>query len=240
MIMEPALLLPQLVFYLFATILVLSSVMVISARNSVHSVLFLILSFFTAAALFILLGAEFIAMLLIIVYVGAVAVLFLFVVMMLNINFAEMQKNFVQYLPVGLAVAAVILTELVIVITKTKVGEGAVSAAATKTPTDITNTEALGMLLYTHYAFIFELAGLILLVAMVGAIVLSLRVRTGVRKQNIGGQLARTTKNSLKIIKGHINDRDHALFNIGGNYFYHRGQRNFPQPQERDFDDDGH
>lgn len=204
MIVEPAQLLPEIIFYVFSTVLVLSSVMVISARNSVHSVLFLILSFFTASALFILLGAEFIAMLLVIVYVGAVAVLFLFVVMMLNINFTEIQKNFVRYLPLGLAVAVVVFTEFVMVITGTQVKDEVFYFAEAKIPSGVTNTEALGMLLYTHYAFIFETAGLILLVAMVGAIVLTLRTRTGVRKQKISEQIDRSPKDSIKIVKVEI------------------------------------
>jgi NADH-quinone oxidoreductase subunit J len=197
----PALLLPEVIFYVFATILVISSLMVISAKNSVHSVLFLILSFFTAAALFILLGAEFIAMLLVIVYVGAVAVLFLFVVMMLNINFTEIQKNFVKYLPLGIIIAIIVLSEFIMVIKGTHISDTISQYAEAEMPFNVTNTEALGLLIYTHYALIFEIAGFILLVAMVGAIVLTLRTRTGVRKQNINEQLNRNPQNSVKVVK---------------------------------------
>lgn len=173
-------------FYLFATILVLSSLMVISARNPVHSVLFLILAFFNAAGLFVLLGAEFIAMILLIVYVGAVAVLFLFVVMMLDINFAELRKGAMQFVPLGLLLGLVLLGELSMLYMSAPLPD--LKPAIVQ---NVDNTKALGQILYTSYVFPFQVSGLILLVAMIGAIVLTLRTRTGVRRQNIGAQIDR-------------------------------------------------
>lgn len=173
-------------FYLFATILVLSSLMVISARNPVHSVLFLILAFFNAAGLFVLLGAEFVAMILLIVYVGAVAVLFLFVVMMLDINFAELRKGAMQFVPLGLLLGAVLLAELSMLYMSAPLPD--LKPAIVQ---NVDNTKALGQILYTSYVFPFQVSGLILLVAMIGAIVLTLRTRTGVRRQNIGAQIDR-------------------------------------------------
>ena len=196
---EPAILLPHLVFYLFSTILVVSAFRVITAKNTVHSVLFLILSFFTASGLFVLLGAEFIAMLLVIVYVGAVAVLFLFVVMMLNVNRTATDKQFARYIPIGLFISAVILAELVMVILNTTAEKNMHATAESAIPEGVHNTQALGLILYTDYAYAFEMAGLILLVAMIGAITLSLRTRTGVRKQNIATQLARDPKRAIEI-----------------------------------------
>ncbi len=180
-------------FYLFSCITVASAVIVISARNPVHSVLFLILAFVNSAGLFILLGAEFLAMMLVIVYVGAVAVLFLFVVMMLDVDFAELRKGAVKYLPIGVLIGVIFLVELIMVVSAWVVdpslihGETVVQAAAT----GLTNTEMLGHVLYTEYVYFFEAAGLILLVAMIGAIMLTHRERLEVKRQNISEQVAR-------------------------------------------------
>ncbi|MDX2073838.1 MAG: NADH-quinone oxidoreductase subunit J [Alphaproteobacteria bacterium] len=194
-------LLPTLVFTLFASVVIFSGVMVIASKNSVHSVLFLILAFFNAAGLFVLIGAEFIAMMLVIVYVGAVAVLFLFVVMMLNVNFEEMREGFQKYLGLGLMVASVLLAELVLVIYWALQKPTATASVEHATLPGISNTANIGNLLYTYYVYPFQLAGLILLVAMIGAIVLTLRTRPGVRKQKISAQLARTKEQSVKIVK---------------------------------------
>lgn len=193
----------SLVFYVLAGLTIFSGVMVISARNPVHSVLFLIFSFFNSAGLFVLLGAEYIAMTLVIVYVGAVAVLFLFVVMMLNINFVEMRQGFLKYLPIGIGAAALLFVELFMVLRASSLIQAGVADAANPVPpeTVMTNTRALGNLLYTHYFPIFQLAGVILLVAMIGAIVLTLRHRTDVRRQNIARQVGRTPEDSVKIVK---------------------------------------
>ena len=201
--MDVGALLQAICFYAFAGVAVASGVMVISARNPVHSVLFLILAFFNAAGLFVLLGAEFLAMILVIVYVGAVAVLFLFVVMMLDINFVELRHGFMQYLPVGALVGLVLLVELVLVFGAWTLSPDIGTAAAAPTPalTQLTNTAALGSLLYTHYIYAFQAAGLILLVAMVGAIVLTLRSREGVRRQKIGQQVTRRREASVEIVK---------------------------------------
>jgi NADH-quinone oxidoreductase subunit J len=182
----------EILFYVFAAILLLSAVMVVSSRNPVHSVLFLILAFFNAAALFLIAGAEFLAMILVIVYVGAVAVLFLFVVMMLDVNFAELRSGFQRYLPVGATVGAVLLLELAVVLGGWELAPGAVQLRMSPTPTGMSNTEALGRILYTDYVFLFQVAGLILLVAMIGAIVLTLRDRKTSRHQNIRTQTERT------------------------------------------------
>ena len=188
-------------FYLFAGIAVASGVMVISARNPVHSVLFLILAFFNAAGLFVLMGAEFLAMILVIVYVGAVAVLFLFVVMMLDINFIELRKGALAYLPIGLLVGLILLVELTLVFGAWVASPLASAAALAPTPSasQISNTHALGMVIYTNYVYLFQIAGLVLLVAMVGAIVLTLRQRSGVRRQSIGRQTERRRGDSLEI-----------------------------------------
>ena len=180
-----------LAFYLFAAVAIASGVMVVSARNPVHSVLFLILAFFNAAGLFVLMGAEFIAFILVIVYVGAVAVLFMFVVMMLDINFVEMRQGFLQYLPIGGLIGIVLLVELIFVVTSWAVAPESGGLLAAKAPalTEADNTEALGRLLYTKYIYLFQGAGMILLLAMVGAIVLTLRTRPGVRRQVIGDQV---------------------------------------------------
>ena len=192
-----------LAFYLFAFVAVASAVMVISARNPVHSVLFLILAFFNSAGLFVLMGAEFLAMILVVVYVGAVAVLFLFVVMMLDINFVEMRQGFLHYLPVGGLIGLILLAELLIVVGGwTLAPETAGVGAAPAPPIDeVSNTEALGRLLYTDYIYLFQAAGIVLLIAMVGAIVLTLRRRPGVRRQNIADQIARRPEDSVEVRK---------------------------------------
>ena len=190
-------------FYLFASIAVVSGLMVISARNPVHSVLYLILAFFNAAALFVLMGAEFLAMILIIVDVGAVAVLFLFVVMMLDINFVELREGFLQYLPIGALIGLILLLELVFVVGTWVFSPEvrAVSTAPIPDPAQVSNTEALGMLIYTDYIYAFQAAGLVLLVAMVGAIVLTHRTREGVRRQNIAAQVARRPGEAVEVRK---------------------------------------
>ena len=192
-----------LAFYLFAATAVAAAVMVISARNPVHSVLFLILAFFNAAGLFVLMGAEFIAMILVVVYVGAVAVLFLFVVMMLDIGFAEMRQGFLQYLPIGGLVGLVLLTELVMIVGSWLFAPQSGAARAFPTPpTDqLTNTHAIGHILYTDYIYLFQGAGMVLLVAMVGAIVLTLRSRPGVRKQKISEQINRRAEDTIEVRK---------------------------------------
>jgi NADH-quinone oxidoreductase subunit J len=189
-----------LLFYLFAAILVVSAAMVVSSRNPVHAVLFLILAFFNAAALFLVAGAEFLAMILVIVYVGAVAVLFLFVVMMLDIDFDELRSGFQRYLPVGAAVGLVLFVELLIIFGGWKFAPDAVRFHASPTPAGASNTEAIGMLMYTDYILQFQMAGLVLLVAMVGAIVLTLRDRKTSRHQDIGAQTARTVAETLSMV----------------------------------------
>ncbi len=190
-------------FYLFAGILTMSALMVIVARNPVHSVLFLIMAFFNSAGLFVLLGAEFIAMLMVIVYVGAVAVLFLFVVMMLDISFADLRKGAMQYVPIGLVIGGVLLAELAFLYSNWSFAPGAKDVVASPVSgfEGATNTEALGQVLYTDYVFPFQVAGLILFVAMVGAIVLTHRRRPGVRRQNISDQHARRVEDVLEIQK---------------------------------------
>ncbi len=185
-------LLQALAFYLFSAVLIASAVMVVAARNPVHSVLFLILAFFNAAGLLVLLGAEFIAMLLVVVYVGAVAVLFLFVVMMLDVDFAELKRGSLQYLPFGGLIGLILVAELLMAGSVWVIKPLASGAVANATPQGITNTEALGRILYTDYVYYFQIAGLVLLVAMIGAIVLTLRARPGVRRQVISVQNART------------------------------------------------
>jgi NADH-quinone oxidoreductase subunit J len=189
-----------ILFYLFAAILLVSAAMVVSARNPVHSVLFLILAFFNAAALFLIAGAEFLAMTLVIVYVGAVAVLFLFVVMMLDVDFAELRGGFQRYLPVGATVGAVLFLELAIVFGGWKIAPGSVNLHMSPIPATMSNTEALGRVLYTDYVFLFQTAGLILLVAMIGAIVLTLRDRSTSRHQNIRVQTERTVAETLEMM----------------------------------------
>jgi NADH-quinone oxidoreductase subunit J len=191
------------VFYIFAAITVASGFMVIAARNPVHSVFFLILAFFNSAGLFVLLGAEFVAMILVIVYVGAVAVLFLFVVMMLDINFTELRQGFLQYLPIGAVIGLILFVELVLVLGSwvflpaASTSVGAPSAAAMAA--NVTNTHALGQVIYTQYFYPFQAAGLILLVAMIGAIVLTLRQRSGVRRQSIAAQVARNRASAIEV-----------------------------------------
>jgi len=193
-------------FYVFAAIAVASGVMVISARNPVHSVLFLILAFFNAAGLFVLMGAEFLAMILVIVYVGAVAVLFLFVVMMLDINFVELRQGFLQYLPIGALIGAILLFELILVIGYWALGPsvGAVLAAPLPAGAAVTNTQALGDLLYTRYLYAFQASGVVLLIAMIGAIVLTLRSREGVRRQNAREQVVRPRAASVEVVRVEI------------------------------------
>jgi NADH-quinone oxidoreductase subunit J len=188
-------------FYVFAGVCVASAFMVIASRNPVHSVLFLILAFVNAAGLFVMLGAEFLAMILIIVYVGAVAVLFLFVVMMLDVDFAELKVGALQYLPVGALVGVIFLAELLLVVGAWVIGPEVPHAIAVPILplAQVHNTEAIGLVLYTRYVYFFEVAGLILLVAMIGAIVLTLQHRVRVRRQNIGDQVARNKKTSIEI-----------------------------------------
>ena len=190
-------------FYLFASVAVAAGVMVISARNPVHSVLFLILAFFNSAGLFVLLGAEFLAMILVIVYVGAVAVLFLFVVMMLDINFVALRHGFLQYLPIGWLIGLVLFVELALVFGSWVVAPTAQASIVAPMPAidSVSNSHALGRLIYTDYAYLFQAAGLILLVAMVGAIVLTLRRRDGVRRQKISGQVGRRSSTAIEVVK---------------------------------------
>ena len=192
-----------ILFYIFAAIAIASGVLVVASRNPVHSVLFLILAFFNVAALFLLIGAEFLAMILVIVYVGAVAVLFLFVVMMLNIDFLQLRAGFVRYLPIGAAIGIVLLAELIFLEFGwfgTAEGRSAAMASATG-GLALTNTRALGDILYTRYLLAFQAAGLILLVAMIGAIVLTLRQRADVRRQSISAQLARARAETVEVVK---------------------------------------
>lgn len=190
-----------LAFYLFAGVAVASAVFVVTARNPVHSVLWLILTFFTAAALFVLMGAEFIAMLLMIVYVGAVAVLFLFVVMMLDVDFAELRGSATQYLPIGLLIGLVLIMELGLVFGHWAFADGymAQRAAVMPVPSEIDNTTALGQLIYTDYVYLFQAAGLILFVAMIGAIVLTMRHRPNVKRQNILEQIYRDPEAAIEM-----------------------------------------
>ncbi len=190
-------------FYLFSGIAIASAVMVIASKNPVHSVLFLILAFVNAAGLFLLIGAEFLAMLLIVVYVGAVSVLFLFVVMMLDVDFAALRQGFLQYLPIGALIGVIFLVELLLVVGTWAIDPALIKAPAVAIPaqTVMTNTEAIGVVVYTRYAYLFQLAGLILLVAMIGAIVLTLRERVGVRRQNIAEQNLRTTATAIEVRK---------------------------------------
>jgi len=191
-----------LAFYLFAAVLIAAAVLVVAARNPVHSVLFLILSFFSAAGLFVLIGAEFIAMILVIVYVGAVAVLFLFVVMMLDINFVELRAGFLQYLPIGGLIGLILLVELVLVVaTWATAPEAGTLAAPQAKLGGLTNTEQIGTLIYTRYIYLFQAAGMVLLVAMIGAIVLTLRSRPGVRRQKISQQVARRVEDTVELKK---------------------------------------
>jgi NADH-quinone oxidoreductase subunit J len=195
--------LPAIMFYLFAAVAIASGAMVVSARNPVHSVLFLILAFFNAAGLFLLMGAEFLAMILVIVYVGAVAVLFLFVVMMLDIDFAQLRTGMVRYLPIGGLVGIILFVELVFMFGTWAIAPGVagLAAAPVAAGSGLTNTRALGDLLYTRYIFAFQLSGMVLLVAMIGAIVLTLRRRVGTRHQVIADQLARVRSETVEVVK---------------------------------------
>ena len=192
-----------LAFYLFSAVTVFAAVMVISSKNPVHSVLFLILAFFNSAGLFVLLGAEFLAMILVVVYVGAVAVLFMFVVMMLDINIAELKQGFLQYLPLGGVVGLILLLELILALGGFIISSQSQSSIAAPRPNanEVTNTEAIGNLIYTNYIYFFQAAGLILLVAMIGAIVLTHRSRENVRKQNISDQINRRPEDTIEIKK---------------------------------------
>ncbi len=192
-----------LFFYLFAGVCVASAVMVIASRNPVHSVLFLILAFVNASGLFVLLGAEFLAMILVVVYVGAVAVLFLFVVMMLDVDFAELRQGFLQYLPIGALVGAIFFAELFLVVGSWTIAPAISEAITAPIPpiASVSNTEALGNVLYTRYVYYFQAAGLVLLVAMVGAIVLTLRHREKVKRQNVAEQVARTKATAIEVVK---------------------------------------
>ena len=196
-------LLQALAFYVFAAVVVASGAMVVVSRNPVYSVLFLILAFFNAAALFLLIGAEFIAMILVIVYVGAVAVLFLFVVMMLDINLVEIREGFLKYLPVGAMIGVVLLAEILLALGVLGAGSSTM-AALNKQGAQvlaIDNTRAIGRVLYTQYFYLFQVAGVVLLVAMIGAIVLTLRTRPGVRRQKVGDQINRTKEQTLTVVK---------------------------------------
>ena len=190
-------------FYLFAFVAVASAFMVIAARNPVHSVLYLILTFFNAAALFLLTGAEFLAMILLVVYVGAVAVLFLFVVMMLDVDFAELKSGALQYAPIGALVGVILAAELVVVLGGYAFAPDLASTVAMPTPpiADRHNTAALGDILYTDYIHLFQIAGMVLLVAMIGAIVLTLRHKEGIKRQSIPAQVARTPKTAIEVCK---------------------------------------
>jgi NADH-quinone oxidoreductase subunit J len=187
-----------LTFYVFAAIAVAAGFMVIASRNPVHSVLFLILAFFTSAGLFVLMGAEFLAMILIVVYVGAVAVLFLFVVMMLDIDFAELRAGFVDYLPFGMLIALLLLAEIVLGVGIWSAGPIELAQRAAPANPELSNIQAIGGLLYTRYIFLFEAAGIVLLVAMIGAIVLTHRARGGVRGQNIARQNRRRPQDAVR------------------------------------------
>jgi NADH-quinone oxidoreductase subunit J len=191
----------SLIFYLFSAVLLFAGVMTVSARNPVHAVLFLILAFFNAAGLFLLLGAEFLAFILVIVYVGAVAVLFLFVVMMLDISFEKMREGFQRYLPIGGVVGLILLAQLVLVSMAWVMDPGVLTSGAAATPTGVDNTRALGRLLYTDYFYPFQVSGLILLVAMIGAIVLTHREPKNVRRQDVKKQLDRQASDVIDIVK---------------------------------------
>ena len=193
--------LPLFFFYVFSAIAIASAVMVISARNPVHAVLFLILTFFNAAGLFMLAGAEFLALILIVVYVGAVAVLFLFVVMMLDVDFAEMRQGFLQYAPIGMLVGVVLLLELLLVAGSFVVSPEIAGAAALPIDGSMDNIRALGQVVYTRYVFLFQLAGGVLLVAMVGAIVLTLQHKAGVKRQDVHHQTSRKRGEATELVK---------------------------------------
>jgi NADH-quinone oxidoreductase subunit J len=193
--------LPALFFYLFAGVCVASAVMVIASRNPVHSVLFLILAFVNASGLFILMGAEFLGMVLIFVYVGAVVTLFLFVIMMLDVDFAELREGFIQYLPVGIVIGGIFLFELLLTVGVWVINPAVSKSITAPIPGNVTNTEALGLVIYTKYIHYFQLAGMVLLVAMIGAIVLTLRHKAFVKRQDINVQNARTPELAMSVRK---------------------------------------
>ncbi|MGJ4893160.1 NADH-quinone oxidoreductase subunit J [Bradyrhizobium sp. HKCCYLS3077] len=193
--------LPALFFYLFAAVCVASAVMVIVSKNPVHSVLYLILAFVNASGLFVLMGAEFLAMILVVVYVGAVAVLFLFVIMMLDVDFTELREGFLQYMPIGLVIGGIFLFELLLTVSYWVINPTTPKAITAAIPTNVTNTEALGLVLYTKYVHYFQLSGMILLVAMIGAIVLTLRHKASVKRQDINVQNARTPEMAMAVRK---------------------------------------
>ena len=193
--------LQALFFYLFAGICVASAVMVIASRNPVHSVLFLILAFVNASGLFVLMGAEFLGMVLIFVYVGAVAVLFLFVIMMLDVDFVELREGFGEYLPIGVVIGGIFLFELLLTVGVWVINPGTAKSITAAIPTNVSNTEALGLVLYTRYIQYFQLAGMVLLVAMIGAIVLTLRHKANVKRQDINVQNARTPELAMTVRK---------------------------------------
>ena len=190
-----------LFFYLFAGVCVASAVMVIASRNPVHAVLFLILAFVNASGLFVLMGAEFLAMLLIVVYVGAVAVLFLFVIMMLDVDFTQLREGFIEYLPFGLLIGVIFLAELLLVVGGWVMNPNVTNSITSAIPTNVSNTEALGLVLYTKYIHYFQLSAMVLLVAMIGAIVLTLRHKARVRRQDINVQNARTPELAMGVRK---------------------------------------
>ena len=192
--------LATLAFWAFSGVAILSALMVVIARNPVRSVLFLILAFFSAAGLFVLLGAEFLAMLLVVVYVGAVAVLFLFVVMMLDVDFTELKQGFLSYLPLGAVIAFVLAVELVMIAMTWQIAPQAESLRAAVTPEGLSNVEALGNLIYDDYIFFFQASGLVLLVAMIGAIVLTLRHKPGVKRQNVTTQVGRRREEAIDML----------------------------------------
>jgi NADH-quinone oxidoreductase subunit J len=190
-------------FYVFAAVTIASAAMVVVSRNPVYSVLYLILAFFNAAALFLLIGAEFVAMILVIVYVGAVAVLFLFVVMMLDINLAELRQGFLKYFPIGAVIGVVLLAEILLALGVLGAQSETMAGFAKQTAQvgTIDNTRAIGRVLYTQYFYLFQVAGLVLLVAMIGAIVLTLRTRPGVRRQRAGEQIGRPKEDTIAVVK---------------------------------------
>ena len=195
--------LAALFFYLFAGVCIASAFMVIAAKNPVHSVLFLILAFVNASGLFVLMGAEFLAMILVVVYVGAVAVLFLFVVMMLDVDFAEFRQGSLQYLPIGALVGLIVLAELLLVVVGWTIAPDMAQTITAPIPpiASTTNTEALGQVLYTRYIYYFQASGVVLLVAMIGAIVLTLRHKPNVKRQDIGAQVARNKATAMEVVK---------------------------------------
>jgi NADH-quinone oxidoreductase subunit J len=188
-------------FWLFAVVCIASAIMVIAAKNPVHSVLFLILAFVNAAGLFVLMGAEFLAMILIVVYVGAVAVLFLFVVMMLDVDFAELRQGFLNYLPIGGVIGVILLVELISIVVTWVIAPGVPKTITAPIAADVSNTQALGLVLYTRYVYFFQAAGLILLVAMIGAIVMTLQHKPGVKRQSIPEQVARRRSTAIEVVK---------------------------------------